>query len=1006
MAHAHPLSDAIYLPAQQSPHSAPSRPKYTLPATTSTPTRYFHSPQQSEISPHNRRLQLRNAGFRGPVLPARRVTPFTVVSPPIQESFTFAHPGHDENTPSTVERRSLYGEHLPPSPVSILQEINNTSHRKRQSPKPVTTTIFQDSTATMNPGNTSATSWYNESTNTPSPSLRGSRAPKMMKLQEGSLNEKTAKPTGLKLPKLAKELRKSRKSSRSSEFEATKYIEHLESELASLGTKIDAITSPTRTKAQSTKLRALTNETRALREEVSEWEKRFEERVADEIQKLSFAEAGLKIDIKALEGDTEGKNIKIQELERELDNARGKLEDMESLTATNQSLERRVDVLTELLAQSPTRDNSSRITSTLGIVESTKCVPRPKSLLLPRILSSHNTMRFSTGHIAENTSWHNKNRTSMSTSSISETPEDEIQSPLDMEAGMLDSSLCAAQSMSQISCTDDATSRFVMSSSSRPTSMTSNSSFNSSWGLPISAPQCEEPKSTGRPRRMRRFLSGSCSLKPLILPVSTTVTPSFPMSAPVCSSNDIPSRECSNNSIDPTIAFLSRAQESSPFTTPTQLPRQTSASQAQKQALDALEGKLSWPINKSGLDRMDFDCAIETCEQEYTCAEEAASPASPKPQRRSLQMELEQAQRVALERGTMSPAVDRNVQTADAQTRQGIRTMSPYTRNSSSPSGLQIGRDAIHDSQQQALSSNTTESPNSSHPQMVFPCKTVPTSASILTTTFGLFSKLTDLIKSMKQDPLILARRIVINSWAEGSSRLGGLGWWLLGLIFRSRQRKQDSMADPKIVEEGDSKDIDRPILYIRADKTSNAQPSRQSSERYSVRRGNTLGLQSDDISGTRRSIASSHPSFFGLHNEKSKGFSSPCQDCVEPPSRRTLRLWLKFTLAIVLAVGVAVKDGPGTLLEDLPPRDDNGCETNVEESDSCTRACQGKFGNAGNKPISVAPRHPACSSGLSQAHTTMGTPGGQPTNLNEGNSGWDYTFAEVLGPADFATKT
>jgi hypothetical protein len=44
------------------------------------------------------------------------------------------------------------------------------------------------------------------------------------------------------------------------------------------------------------------------------------------------------------------------------------------------------------------------------------------------------------------------------------------------------------------------------------------------------------------------------------------------------------------------------------------------------------------------------------------------------------------------------------------------------------------------------------------------------------------------------------------------------------------------------------------------------------------------------------------------------------CKDCVDPPSRLRLMLWAQFSLAIVLAVGVAIKDGPGVLLSENDP--------------------------------------------------------------------------------------
>ena len=44
------------------------------------------------------------------------------------------------------------------------------------------------------------------------------------------------------------------------------------------------------------------------------------------------------------------------------------------------------------------------------------------------------------------------------------------------------------------------------------------------------------------------------------------------------------------------------------------------------------------------------------------------------------------------------------------------------------------------------------------------------------------------------------------------------------------------------------------------------------------------------------------------------------CEDCVEPSSRRSLRLWLRFSVALLLAVGVAIREGPAALLVECPP--------------------------------------------------------------------------------------
>ncbi|KAK4931662.1 hypothetical protein LTR28_011514, partial [Elasticomyces elasticus] len=65
--------------------------------------------------------------------------------------------------------------------------------------------------------------------------------------------------------------------------EASKYIEHLEAELTSAQAQLSSLTSPTITRAQSTKLRAMNQETRVLQDELHEWEQKYHARVQEEI---------------------------------------------------------------------------------------------------------------------------------------------------------------------------------------------------------------------------------------------------------------------------------------------------------------------------------------------------------------------------------------------------------------------------------------------------------------------------------------------------------------------------------------------------------------------------------------------------------------------------------------------------------------------------------------------------------------------------------------------------
>ena len=468
----------------------------------------------------------------------------------------------------------------------------------------------------------------------------------MPKLREVSLNEKTPPIFNSPPAKQAKGRKKTKLHLRSASFEATKYIEHLESQLGSLNTRMEALTSPTTAKTQAAKLRGLHSQVRSQRQELSEWEKKFGERVDDEIYRRTKLEAGLKLRIQTLEEEAQVKDMKIKELGWELESALIKAREAESLGTTNQNLERRVDVLTELLAQSPTRTSLHSASAPGGndSVASPKRTPRPKSLMLPRIPSSPGATRFSSNIGIDTSAWYGRN--SLSASSISESPDEEITQSLDGAlAAAAHNSLdfSNTRSTSVQSSIDQATfSRPGASVSSRPTSVISSSSFGASWGLPPPVGVSEDPRSASRPRKMRRFPSGSCALKPLVLP-TTTVTQSLPASAPVHGSYDYPSREASNSSIDPTSAVLSRPQDRSPFVTPTQPVRRRSATWAQNQALKALEGKAQWTPDDEICHSESKDAAHEVLfdEEKSVTLEDLSSSRLTK--RRSLQAELEQA---------------------------------------------------------------------------------------------------------------------------------------------------------------------------------------------------------------------------------------------------------------------------------------------------------------------------------------------------------------------------
>ncbi|MCJ1229665.1 hypothetical protein MMC12_006334 [Toensbergia leucococca] len=872
----------------------PPSPSVTANSPNNTPP---PNRQHQAFNQQTRRLQLRNAGFRAPILPPRRLSP--IFSPTSQATDRFSHPVNDENSPRHPERRKLYGEDLPPSPVNILQEIHNSTQRKRKSPKPSLAKTLHSPSATASPSDDLNTSWYRETSITSSPLLVDCTPSSMMKLKEGTLNQKTPPSLNSPLAKKVKARKVDRVKSRSPNFEASSYIEHLESQLAAVNTKLDSLTSPTRTKAQSAKLRALTLEARSLRQELCEWEKNFTERVGDEREHFLEAEVALKARVKALEDDMEIKDIRIRELEWEIENTQVKLRDTEALEDINRNLERRIDVLTELLVQSPSRHDSCSAVTSPSKADPLKRTPRPRSMLA-MVPSSPGGVRLSLGTVSESEFWHS--RTFGSTSSISESPEVSNQSKGDETHEDASEMVQPNQSESLDSSSGiSASFRSMQTSSSRPTSIQSSSSLSATaWNLPLPANSDVHAKSGNRQRRMRRFPSGSCSLKPLILPTAA-VTPSLPASAPIYALSDVPRRDLSSISLDPTTAFLTRPSDGSPFSTPTQPGRRRSATWAQKRALDALEGRLEHLRATSECEVTDSSTSI-LMESLKAMGEGSPTPQlSSRSRPQSLMKELEAAEiqiRQKFEDGLIPVGVENYTS-----------TNSTLTETDDTPTNTAASKVSLCPfspcSKKGTPESRKTPALIKSHPQSTTYAMDTSTSK-----VYGMFTRLTNLIGQVKQDPFVLAQRILYNAWTLGCAGLGGMGWWLLGLLFGSRRRKRKHEADRTIGEE------DKPIEFLWHQYSAQASNARIVEHYLGNKNGAILPepppppLQTPQRNLSRTLPTPNQPGARPL----------PCKKCVEPSSRRTLRLWFRFSLTIVLAVGIAIKHGPGVFFTGEPP--------------------------------------------------------------------------------------
>ena len=891
--HAHPLPDE---------HDA-SRESYN-PSTTISSVAPGSALQDDTLNHQTRLLQLRNLGFRGPSLPFRRISPLFGASPNAHE--TFGRPVNNENSPLNAEKRTRYGEDLPYKPVNILQEIHNSTRKKKLSPKPSFSAIYEDDEQKEQVNdNASPTSWYNEGSNNCTPvTLSGSPA-NMNKLREGSLNPRTPPPLSSPLAKYVKGRNSNRPGIRSASSEASKYIEHLEAQLASTHARLE---SPSATRKRSAKLRALIVENRNLKHEVADWEKEYDVRVQEEKDRRNEVEMELRQHVRQLEEEMDLKGAKIGELEWELESMRAKFRDTDELKAMNVRLEKRIEVLTNILVQSPMKLDVSSATTSPKKVDPSKRTPRPTSMQ-PRVPSSPGGLQLSLATVSESAFWQPKSIASPA--SIAESPgghasiEDEQTFSVpefDEAMGSPDPSTKTRQSGFFDHRSRTSTSyRSAPSTSSRPSSIRSSASFGPGvWGLPDPA-DAEPQSSSTRRRSMRCFPSGSNSLRPLILPTST-IGQSLPASAPIYPSIEATaSRGTSGTSLDPTTSFFSRPIDSSPTFTPTQPSRHHSSAWVQEQTIRALEGKFtdagrreSNPVpiltpSVAGEPFMEFG---------EICSEKRKRRSRP----RSLEDELKEAHanqmKTADAHTTLTESPGLGLVPLDSDDGSGCTMIGAHSMTSKpATQGFSL--------RHRRSGSNNTPKAKERGSSLPLLGDSSPSSNPTSEQAHGIFHRLTTLITQTKQDPCILARRLLANAWGLGSAWWGGMGWWLLGLVYGTRWRTWAQSTDVDLAEDLQA----HPPRHFDWQHFS-VEASGGRAPRHSFRQpnGGTTATAGIESSFAQPQISTPSPSRKIPH-------LFPCSSCTEPSSRRTLRLWFQFSLAIVLALGLAIKNGPASLL-------------------------------------------------------------------------------------------
>lgn len=947
-------------------------PRNANSASRKTPSRnVMTSPRDETPNPQTRLLQLRNAGFRGSVIAGRRVSP--IFSSPCSLPDSFAHPINDENASKSAEKRTLYGEDRPPSPANILQEIHNSTRRKRQSPNLGFGEIFQDRAADENTlGSLSGASRYNQGHSKCSPSPSNPVKPKMPKLRESPLTAKNPSLRSSPLAKQAKGRAINRVNLRSTSSESVAYIEHLESQLAAVNAKLDSVMSPTTNKARAAKLRALSSESRSLRQEVTNWETNFEERVREELNRKTEADKGMNSHIQNLEEEMEIKDARLKEFEWELDSVRNKVSEVEGLKEINRNLERRIDVLTTLVAQSPTKLDLGSALSSPTKADSFSRAQRRRSML-PRLSSSPGGVRLSLNTATDNGFWSSRRFGSNSSTLASQEGTSRL---IEEEEG-------AEKAMEYLPGATHASSLSDTFASipAAPSSFTRPASIRSASSVDLSSPESPFPldldyqtKSVNRQRRMRRFPSGLCTLKPLILP-KATATASLPASAPISATSGFSPRHISSASLDPTVAFLSKADDGSSLSTPTQGLRQRSATWAPEETQKALER------SPNGFNLIGDGAFVRSpmSPVDISLNHNGGLQIEPAKSRRSRPLSLEKELELA---HMLSPTnFDDGPIPIEAEDDDMLNSI-PFGLADSPKTPLLYESLLPPKSPSEA---DITPRPQPREKLIPSPPQPIPRTALAKGNPRGILTRLTSLINRVTQDPVVLAQRLLYNAWTLGSARLGGAGWWLLGLVFRSYRQEKTLRADGKTVE-------DYATGNFNWDHLSAAASRRRAAEGYLGDRSGGVSNREDRL---RDSWSSGPPKVSSSESSSVSPFPPsplsrglphlfPCDACIEPSTRRKFRLWFHFSLAMVLAVGMAIKHGPGALLVDP-----NVHASHVHQASEPDRS--ESSAKPGSNKSDVTTLKTSAPAGTETDETST-----------DGVRGYHVAFAPILGPAHF----
>ncbi|QKX53516.1 uncharacterized protein TRUGW13939_00595 [Talaromyces rugulosus] len=802
-----------------------------------------------------RRLQLRNARFRGAHISPRKTSNNNTATTRLSSWGSLSTGSVDKENQEETNTAQKTGSVR--RRVSILQELHDSScaSSQRGRTKSRRSSVSHLFVSALDDNND-----YDEfslpSTTTPyykSVSTRNSSPASIFEDHDPDLYRDRGSPISLNAAR-----RKSRDAT-AARYTADRYIEHLETQLAAVQHRLSPMQAST-SQSQVSRLRSLSAEIKVLRQELLEWDDKFDARVDEEVSLRSEIESKLKTKIVFLEGQLEESAYRIKELECERDMQAQKLRNVESLRSTNRGLERRVDVLTELLAQSPTRREQPQTPEFSPTRSPGPRLARPRSML-------------------------------PSVPALTDVMYQPLVAPVDAEA---EENNNYEPDTPDLIPDDSTMASSPVSKSQRSSTLSQISSISSQWSVPLPFSSELQGRTPSRPRNMRRFPSGTCTLKPLILP--TTATPAIE-----------PGRRGSQQFEDPHSSLMFSPTSDPADYSPDIITHGTCL--AQEETLAALEGRTSY--------YQTFDEAMLLGHNDDDYNNTTGPPLAARARRSDSGASSSRYSRMSMYQNSRPCS---SYSTADDDFSPSVNRFSSQSRLSMANTPIGRRRSKGNDRTPKAFENNN----KTHHLSKVH--EEEPTARQ---TSENSVAKMESIFHEMKTVFGAMAHRIVARVWQGSMMRAGKFSWWILSILLGPQRRDEWLKASSLRKRAREWDDFQRQQQQRQQQQQQQQQPQPQTVASFPSNGSNKVG--------------------------------------------HTLSLWAKFSVTLAVAVALAIRHGPGTLLLEDPPVSSKNEQTDDDKNNNNNKN-DGKTGKTSPEDIDPVQDTPTTTIPTTNGHPVLWT--------------------------------